>query len=116
MKNFEDKTVWITGASSGIGKALAVAFAEEGARIILSGRRVDALQTVADALPTAYMILPFDVTDFHSLRDLVDQAWAWAELSRMILDQRQGHLQAALLQACFVKTYQYPYSLYIMIT
>jgi len=79
MKNFEDKTVWITGASSGIGKALAVAFAEEGARIILSGRRVDALQTVADALPTAYMILPFDVTDFHSLRDLVDQAWSWAE-------------------------------------
>ena len=79
MKNFQDKTVWITGASSGIGKALAIAFAEEGAHIILSGRRIEALQTIADALPTDSMILPFDVTDFNSLRDKVDQAWMRAK-------------------------------------
>ena len=79
MKKFEDKTVWVTGASSGIGKALAVAFADEGARIILSGRRVDALENVADVLPTDSMVLSFDVTDFESLTGIVDQAWAWAK-------------------------------------
>ena len=36
--NYKDLTIWITGASSGIGEALTIAFAKRGARIILSGR------------------------------------------------------------------------------
>ncbi len=79
MKKFQHKTVWITGASSGIGKALAFTFAEEGARIILSGRRFDALQTVADALPTDSLVHPFDVTDFESLKKKVEEAWDWTK-------------------------------------
>ena len=77
MQDFSDKTVWITGASSGIGKALALAFAEAGARIILSGRRVDALQAVADALATEALVLPFEVTDFEALAATVEVAWGW---------------------------------------
>ena len=43
---FRDKVVWITGASSGIGEALAYAFYREGAHLILSARRLAELERV----------------------------------------------------------------------
>ncbi len=46
MAHFKDKIVWITGASSGIGEALARAFAAEGAHLVLSARNVERLQEV----------------------------------------------------------------------
>jgi NAD(P)-dependent dehydrogenase (short-subunit alcohol dehydrogenase family) len=46
-KNLNGKVVWITGASSGIGKALALEAAAQGARIVLSGRRQAALDEVS---------------------------------------------------------------------
>ena len=77
MTTFAEKIVWITGASSGIGEALAKSFAADGAHIILSGRRVEALQAVADAIPTDTLILPFEVTDYKVLEANVAQAWDW---------------------------------------
>jgi dehydrogenase/reductase SDR family member 7B len=44
--NFQDRIVWITGASSGIGEALAEAFHNAGAKLILSARREDELRRV----------------------------------------------------------------------
>ena len=41
MSQFKDKVIWITGASSGIGEALALEFANQGARLILSARRLE---------------------------------------------------------------------------
>ncbi len=50
---YKGKKVWITGASSGIGKALALAFAQRGAALILSSRRAEALYQVAEACQKA---------------------------------------------------------------
>jgi NADP-dependent 3-hydroxy acid dehydrogenase YdfG len=46
MPVFQDKVVWITGAGSGIGRAVARMFAAEGASLILIGRRTDKLESV----------------------------------------------------------------------
>ena len=48
--DFKDRRVWITGASSGIGEALALAFHQAGAKLILSARREDELKRVQTAL------------------------------------------------------------------
>lgn len=77
MDSFKNKIAWITGASSGIGAALAKSFAAEGAHIILSGRRVEALEAVAADLPTETMILPFETTDYGVLESKVAEAWGW---------------------------------------
>ncbi|QJB68666.1 SDR family NAD(P)-dependent oxidoreductase [Parasphingorhabdus halotolerans] len=75
--NFKDKVVWITGASSGIGEALAKAFAEQGAHIILSGRRIKALEAVAAGIATDTMLLPFETTDYDVLPAKIDKARQW---------------------------------------
>lgn len=66
MRNvkFRDQIVWITGASSGIGEALAHAFAREGARLVLSSRRSAELERVrlACARPDEHVVIPLDVT------------------------------------------------------
>lgn len=49
-KRFENQVVWITGGGSGIGRALAEAFADEGAIVAVSGRREERLQEVVQAL------------------------------------------------------------------
>jgi short-subunit dehydrogenase len=67
---FAGKTVWITGASSGIGRALALALAGEGARLILSGRNEAALAEVAAACPGS-SVLAFDATDLEALPGIV---------------------------------------------
>ena len=47
--NYTNKTIWITGASSGIGKGLAFAFANRGANLILSSRNEEKLNKVKNA-------------------------------------------------------------------
>ena len=75
--SFASRVVWITGASSGIGEALSRALLADGAAVILSGRRVEALQQLAALVPERTLVLPFETTDYERLPELVEQAWAW---------------------------------------
>jgi dehydrogenase/reductase SDR family member 7B len=63
--NFNNKKVWITGASSGIGEALSYAFALEGAHLILSGRNIAELERVKQGCKgaSALDIVPLDIAN-----------------------------------------------------
>ncbi len=73
------KTAWITGASSGIGEALAKAFVANGGSAILSGRNVAELDRVAaeSGAPERCLILPFDTMDFEAIPVKVKAALAF---------------------------------------
>lgn len=71
MMRFNNKVVWITGASSGIGEHLAYAFAAEGAKLVISSRNKKELERVKQNCneETEIMILPMDVADFNSMAE-----------------------------------------------
>ena len=67
---YTNQVVWITGASSGIGEALALEMAKEKAKLVLSARRAEVLEEVAKkctALGAECLVLPMDVTDFDGI-------------------------------------------------
>ncbi len=69
------QTVWITGASSGIGEALALAYSEQNANLILSARNESALQEVAKKCQTAsnkVLVLPLDLAASSNFNDKLD--------------------------------------------
>ncbi len=70
--------VWITGASSGIGRALAMGWASQGARLILSGRDEARLKEVAEESGVETLILPFEVRDETAMQAAVAKAIDWS--------------------------------------
>ncbi|GGD98708.1 oxidoreductase [Tsuneonella deserti] len=74
---FEGKTAWITGASSGIGAALAREWARRGGKVILSGRDDSRLAAVAQNLAAESLVLPFDVRDDAALARATERALTW---------------------------------------
>ncbi len=70
MNYFDHKTIWITGASSGLGRALARALSSCPARLILSARRVDRLEALKEELadrPATVEIVPLDLERFDDI-------------------------------------------------
>ncbi|MCG0889546.1 short-chain dehydrogenase/oxidoreductase [Lactiplantibacillus plantarum] len=62
------KRVLVTGSTKGIGRAIAVAFAKEGADVVINGRRTDTVAAVVDELAAAYptthpVAAPYDISD-----------------------------------------------------
>ncbi|MFM5884660.1 MAG: SDR family NAD(P)-dependent oxidoreductase [Novosphingobium sp.] len=76
--SFAGQAVWVTGASSGIGAALARAFAAAGARPILSGRNIAALDAVAAQCGGDCLVLPFETTDNTAIAPAVARAQDWS--------------------------------------
>lgn len=70
---FAGQTVWITGASSGIGEALARAFAREGARLVLSSRRVEELERVRRTCerPEEHRVIALDLARSETFAEVV---------------------------------------------
>lgn len=76
MMSYRDKVIWITGASSGIGEALAVLCAGQGARLVLSARREVELQRVRMRTGLSdrdVLVLPFDLSDTSPASGLAAQ-------------------------------------------
>ncbi|MEN8229393.1 MAG: SDR family oxidoreductase [Bacteroidota bacterium] len=76
MKRLENKTVIITGSTSGIGEGIAKRFAKEGANIIISGRNQEAGERVCKEIEkegSCYFVQG-DITDFHTNELLVSTA------------------------------------------
>lgn len=63
--------VWITGASSGIGEALARRFARDGRRVVISARRDDILDALARECPERLLPWPLDVSDARAVAQAV---------------------------------------------
>jgi NAD(P)-dependent dehydrogenase (short-subunit alcohol dehydrogenase family) len=79
MKTFENKVVLITGGTSGIGRAAAVAFAKQGAKVVVSGRRVPEGDETVRRIKAAGgegLFVQTDVTQVAQVKALVDQTVA----------------------------------------
>lgn len=77
MNTEEPKVVLITGASSGMGAALAVRVARDGARVVLAARRVERLEQIAEQVRDAGgepLVVPTDVTRLDQIQSLVAKA------------------------------------------
>lgn len=76
---FAGKVVWITGASSGIGRGLAIECAKAGAQLIISARRTNLLQELKTEIHSlvdnpVVTILQLDITDHSAMKDKAEEA------------------------------------------
>ena len=73
MRSYHNKVVWITGASSGIGEAMAREFANQGAILVLSARNMEKLNQLRDTLPNAeiHTVVSLDLTDLSKVDAVV---------------------------------------------
>jgi short-subunit dehydrogenase len=75
LKTYKNQVVWLIGASTGIGAALAHRLKADGAILALSARTAETLQKLADEIG-AEKVLPFDVADGEALSRAKDQLLA----------------------------------------
>jgi len=81
------KRIWLTGASSGIGAALAELLLQQGHRLAVSARRADALQALAKRYPQQVLALPGDLGDAAQVRAIGERiAQQWGALDLAILN------------------------------
>ena len=79
MSTFKDKVVWITGASSGIGEALAYQSAKAGAKLVLSSRRENELNRVKANCNLPHeniLVVPLDLAEHDKMDQKVEQVIA----------------------------------------
>ncbi|MCY4153042.1 MAG: SDR family NAD(P)-dependent oxidoreductase [Aestuariivita sp.] len=74
MRSFRGKRYWLIGASEGLGAALAQSLSARGAQLVISARSQDRLETVAQSLPRAAIVVPIDVTNDASIDSAVAAA------------------------------------------
>ncbi|MDF2438600.1 MAG: short-chainputative dehydrogenase [Bacteroidota bacterium] len=96
----QKKIVWITGASSGIGEALAYNAANEGAKIVISARRENELKRVAAACktdPSNVFVLPLDLENTTNVEEKVNQViQKFGRIDVLINNSGMGHRTKAV--------------------
>ena len=105
IERYRDQVVWITGASSGIGEALAVAWSREGARVVLSARNAAELERVRQACahPERHLVRPLDLMDETAIKQAASHVLR--ELGRVdVLVHSGGVSQRALVADTDVAT------------
>ena len=82
---WRDQAVWVTGASSGIGEALARELGRRGARLALSARRRERLEALREEIAAAaghavdrHAVVPLDLAESRQIQPAVEAALAWA--------------------------------------
>ncbi len=94
MENTNGKVVWITGASSGIGKAMAFEWASLGYKVVLSARRKELLDQIAKEIANAgglALVVPVDIMEEKSIEDAVQTIIAnWGRLDIAIANAGFG--------------------------
>lgn len=100
MHSLQNKTIWITGASSGIGEALAYTCAKEGAKLILSARRENELKRVAEHCKTnssSIFILPLDLENTVNIEEKVNQViQKFGQIDVLVNNSGMGHRTKAV--------------------
>ena len=80
-----NKTVLITGATAGIGLAIAESFAKQGDRLILTGRRAERLQELRDNLPASVLPLNFDIRNLDEVQRAIQSLpESWRDIDILI--------------------------------
>ncbi len=104
--NWNNKTVWITGASSGIGEALTYQLAEKGAKLIISSRRKEALEKVrAQCIsPEKVIIQTLDLADAKSIDEATQSILAKHPID--ILVNNGGISQRSLITDTVMEVYR----------
>ena len=74
MFDLNDKTALITGASGGIGAAIAQSLHAQGAKVALSGTRKDALEALAETLGDNAYVVPCNLSDLDEVGGLIAKA------------------------------------------
>jgi short-subunit dehydrogenase len=82
--SFKGQTIWIVGASSGIGRELAVKLAGKGATLILSARRQKELEQLQNELGVKHKVYPLDVADQKQVSQLCSEVATFGKLDRVI--------------------------------
>ena len=97
---YQEKLVWIVGASSGIGKALAIEFSKHKANLVISSRNEDELNLIkktCESNGAKCMVLPLDLTQIDTFRDKVDKVISEFHVIDVLI------MNAGISQRSFIK-------------
>lgn len=99
------KRIWLTGASSGIGQALATRLLEEGHLLAISARRLEPLQALAERFPGQVLVASGDLSEAADVRLIAEQITShWGALDCAILNAGTceyidaQHFEAAMVE------------------
>lgn len=100
---YKNKVIWVTGASSGIGKALCIELDRLGASLILSARDFEALQKLKESLKhqSKHCIIDFDLTEISAIPLIVERAWNFAGKIDMLINNAGISQRSLAMDTCF---------------